>query len=101
MAELSEWVRRVCNNCNIRTAFKSADTLRSTLVEVKDSIPKEKESEVVYEVPCSCEKVYIGETKRTPEIRMKEHRAAALLRTAKEVNNHRACLAGWTYNRLE
>ena len=45
---------------------------------VKDPIPMEK-SGVVYEVPCSCGKAYIGETKRTLETRMKEHRAAARL----------------------
>ena len=39
----------------------------------------EKKSGVVYEVPCSCGKVYIAETKRTLETRMKEHRAAARL----------------------
>ena len=32
----------------------------------------EKKSGVVYEVPCSCGKVYIGETKRTLESKMKE-----------------------------
>ena len=34
---------------------------------------------MVYEVAFSCGKVYIGETKRTLETRMKEHRAAAHL----------------------
>ena len=33
----------------------------------------EKKSGVVYEVPCNCGKVYIGETERTLETRMKEH----------------------------
>ena len=79
VAELSERVRRVCRDHNIRTAFKSTSTLRTTLVRVKDPIPIEKKSGVVYEVPCSCGKVYIGETKRTLETRMKEHRAAAQL----------------------
>ena len=79
VAELSEQVRRVCRDYNIRTAFKSASTLRTTLVRVKDPIPIEKKSGVVYEVPCSCGKVYIGETKRFLKTRMKEHRAAARL----------------------
>ena len=79
VAELSERVRRVCRDYNIRTAFKSASTLRTALVRVNDPIPIEKKSGVVYEVPCSCGKVYIGETKRTLETRMKEHHAAARL----------------------
>ena len=49
------------------------------LVKVKDPIPVEMKSGVVYEVPCSWSKVYIGKTKRILETRMKEHRAAAHL----------------------
>ena len=78
VAELSERVRRVCRDYNIRTAFKSASTLRTALIRVNDPIPIEKKSGVVYEVPCSCGKVYIA-SKRTLETRMKEHRAAARL----------------------
>ena len=36
VAELSERVRRVCRDYNIRTAFKSASTLRTALVRVKE-----------------------------------------------------------------
>ena len=59
VAELSERIRRVCKDYiyNIRRAFQSAATLRSALVKVKDPIPMEKKSGVVYEVPCSCGKV--------------------------------------------
>ena len=60
--------------------FQVHQPLRTALVRVKDPIPMEK-SGVVYEVPCSCGKVYIGETKRTLETRMKEHRAAASWRS--------------------
>ena len=34
------------------------------------------QSNVVYEVPCTCGKVYIGETKRLLETRLKEHKDA-------------------------
>jgi len=59
--------------------FSLVRNLRTTLVRVKDPIPAGKKSGVVYEVPCSCGKVYIGETKRQLETRMKEHHAAARL----------------------
>ena len=36
----------------------------------------EKRTKVVYEVPCSCGKVYIGKTIRTLEARIKEHKKA-------------------------
>ena len=35
----------------------------SILTKVKNPLPVEKQANVVYEVPCSCGKVYIGETK--------------------------------------
>ena len=69
-------MRRVCRRYNIRTVFRSASTLRRQLTRVKDQDPLEKKSEVVYQIPCSCGHVYIGETKRALDTRIKEHRAA-------------------------
>ena len=61
---------------NIRVVFKSGQTLRSMLTKVKDTLPLGKQSNVVYRIPCSCGQVYIGETKRRLETRLKEHRDA-------------------------
>ena len=61
---------------NIRVVFKSGRTLRSMLTKVKDTLPLGKQSNVVYRIPCSCGQVYIGETKRRLETRLKEHRDA-------------------------
>ena len=41
----------------------------SISTKVKDSLPARKQANVVYEVPCTCGKVYIGETKRRLETR--------------------------------
>ena len=75
-AGLSEDVRRICQRYNLRTVFKSAATLRGQLMQVKDRDPLERRSNVIYQVPCSCGRVYIGETKRALETRIKEHKAA-------------------------
>ena len=58
--------------------FKSGRTLRSMtmLTKVKATLPPGKQSNVVYRIPCSCGQVYIGETKRRLETRLKEHRDA-------------------------
>ena len=41
-------------------------TLHKALVHVKDSIPHEQRSGVVYHIPCSeCPKAYIGQTGRS------------------------------------
>ena len=76
MAGMSEDIRRVCRKFNIRVVFKSGQILHSMLTKVKDTLPLGKQSNVVYRIPCSCGQVYIGETKRRLETRLKEHRDA-------------------------
>ena len=75
---LSEDIRRVCRQFGIRTVFKSAPTLREKLTRVKDKLPMGKLSNVVYQVPCTCGKVYIGETVRRLDTRLKEHKDACI-----------------------
>ena len=73
---LSEDVRRVCRKFDIRTVFSIISTLRQQLTRVKDVDPPLRKAGVVYKVPCSCGKQYIGETKRALRTRKKEHQSA-------------------------
>jgi hypothetical protein len=66
---LSEQINRIGNCVNIRTVFSSLDTLRSRLYSRKPKNTKDSSKEVVYSIPCSCNKEYIGETGRTLTIR--------------------------------
>ena len=75
---VSERIRKVCRDFNIRTVIKSGPTLCGILTKVKDPLPTIKQSNVIYEVPCTCGKVYIGETKRRLETRLKEHKGACM-----------------------
>ena len=75
-AGLSEKIRRICRGFHIHTAFRSSTTLRGLLTRAKDALPEMKRSGVIYEVPCVCGDVYVGETNRSLEVRLKEHRAA-------------------------
>ena len=43
---------------------------------MKDPLPKEKLAGVVYQIPYQCGTVYVGETRRRLEMRVKEHRDA-------------------------
>ena len=70
---LGEDVRRICSRYNIRVAFRSCPTLRSNLTRVKDVLPTGLHSKVVYQIPCMCGKVYIGETVRRLDMRVNEH----------------------------
>ena len=74
---VSERIERVCRHLDIKTTFKSRGTLGEALVQTKQPPPTWKKKGVVYQVPCAdCESVYIGETGRTLEKRLKEHRGA-------------------------
>jgi hypothetical protein len=58
---LSENIRRLLRNDNIRTAFKSSWTLGRMLTKVKDPVPPEEKTGVVYKIGCICGDVYIEE----------------------------------------
>ena len=73
---MSEDIRRICRRFDIKVAFKSGQTLRSQLSRVKDRLPTMMRSSVVYKIPCTCGKVYIGETTRRLETRVREHQNA-------------------------
>ena len=65
---VSEQIRKACEKYNFKVVFKSGLTLRSLLTKVKNPLPKEKLAGVVYQIPCQCGKVYVGETQRRLEM---------------------------------
>ncbi|XP_018401736.1 PREDICTED: uncharacterized protein LOC108778909 [Cyphomyrmex costatus] len=65
-------IGRILNKHNIRTIFKPPRKIDQILRNPKDQRPP-LSSAGVYKIPCSCGKVYIGETGRTVNTRMKEH----------------------------
>ena len=78
---VSEKVKRVFSNYGIATCFKPHQTFLQLLVAPKDKTKVQEQSGIVYHIPCEgCNKVYVGETKRTLGERVKEH-------TANIVNN--------------
>ena len=74
---LSETIRRILASLGICTCFRPCHTLRQTLVRLKDRTPLQQRAGVFYRIPCgTCSKVYIGQTGRTLEHRLKEHKRA-------------------------
>ena len=57
---VSEDIRRVCRKFGLKVIFRSGLSLRCMLTMVKDTLVMEKRSKVVYQIPCSCGKKYIG-----------------------------------------
>ena len=76
---LGEEIRRILKDYNIRTVFKTIDTLGRILTKVKDPTPPEERAGVIYKIRCICGDFYVGETKRTLATRLKEHKAACRL----------------------
>lgn len=69
---ISEKIRRIAKDYNIKVAFRSDKTLRSLLTKTKPENNLHKNC--IYQIPCECGEVYIGETKRPLDIRVKEHK---------------------------
>ena len=52
-------------------------TLRQELVNPKDPVPERKRNGVIYSIPCNeCQQSYIGQTGRSLDHRLGEHRRA-------------------------
>ena len=61
----------------LNSAFRPNRTMQQELVRVKNRIPPDKKEGVVCEVQCSdCEEVYVGETGRTLNKWISEHKQA-------------------------
>ncbi len=74
---ISEKIEQICSPLNIKVNFQSLTTLRKLLVHVKQATPMEKKKGVVYSIPCmDCDSVYVSETGRNLEKRLKEHQYA-------------------------
>ncbi|BHF79120.1 hypothetical protein SprV_0602223900 [Sparganum proliferum] len=77
MQGTSEMIARQLNQFGIRVSHKPASSLRTVLTRVKDSIPKEEQTNVIYRIPCAnCPCVYVGHTGRRLGTRINEHKLA-------------------------
>ena len=92
---LSEQLKRALNKHNIKARFYTQTTLRSLLSKPKEPISKEERNNAVYQRNCKdCEAVYMGETKRTLNIRAEEH-ITAIKSASKKSHTAEHC---WKYN---
>ena len=62
---LSEEIRMILNGYNIRTVFRTVDTLGRILTRVKDPVPPEERTGVIYKIKCVCGDFDVGETGRS------------------------------------
>ena len=75
---LAERIQKICSQYDIRTVFTSGSTLRRYLFWVKLPTEFNMIENCVYSIPCSCNKIYKGETGRPLKVRLEEHRKAVV-----------------------
>ena len=75
---LSEPIKRMLVEAEIRVRFRPNTTLRKLLViKLKDPVPIERRTGIVYQIPCKdCSQMYVGQSGRTIVDRIKEHQQA-------------------------
>ena len=80
-SKIRRLVNRYCNDLDIKLLFITFK-LRN-LFSVKESVPRELLSRVIYKFTCACcNACYIGETGRHFSTRVREHEVASLLCTS-------------------
>ena len=73
----SEKMTRILKPHKIILANKTTTTLKSKLQSLKDPVPLNETTNIIYQIPCSdCDQVYIGETSRNINKRNEEHKNA-------------------------
>ena len=73
---LAKRIQKICSPYDIRIVLTSGSTLRRYLFRVKPAKPFNMTKNCVYSIPCSCGKIYKGETGRPLKERLEEHRKA-------------------------
>ena len=58
-----------------RVSFKVNNKLQHKFTQLKDKIPLEQRTNVVYSIPCSCELKYIGQTSNSLKARIQKHKS--------------------------
>ncbi|XP_058811070.1 uncharacterized protein LOC131675968 [Topomyia yanbarensis] len=69
-------VQTVLKQHGYQVAYKSGNTLKDLLCNLKDKVPTDQKSGI-YQIPCKdCPAVYIGQTRRKFKVRIREHKLA-------------------------
>jgi hypothetical protein len=98
---ISEKLRCISDWYNIRTIFKTGQTLKSILVRTRPERDLQSTAHCIFSIPCECGRNYICETGRLQATWIREHRhnlKESLLeksRLAQHANEEDHCV-GWS-----
>jgi hypothetical protein len=74
---VTEPIKRILSNCNIKVALKPYLTLGHIFAKPKDSVKTNQKTHAVYSISCGdCEKEYLAQSKHQFGTRQKEHQKA-------------------------
>lgn len=76
---LSETIKRNMDKYNIKTVFRTQNTIGKSITKLKDPVNQLECPNIIYSISCSCGDEYIGETERSFILRLKEHQRDELL----------------------
>ena len=71
---VSERLKKVYNKYGVRAAFRCGSQVKELGNKTKSNLGQRKNN-VIYQIPCICGHIYIGQTERAVGLRHKEHEA--------------------------
>ncbi|KAI4487237.1 hypothetical protein M0804_005386 [Polistes exclamans] len=71
---LANKINKCFKNTNIKLVFYNLTKINSIYTKLKDKVDKFDQSNLVYKIPCECEKSYIGQTKQKLKKRLDQHK---------------------------
>ncbi|KAI4476528.1 hypothetical protein M0804_013507 [Polistes exclamans] len=83
---LSNGINKCFKNTNVKLVFYNLVKIKSIYTKLKDKDDKLEQSNLVYKIPCECEKCYVGQTKQKLKIRLDQHRNDSKPRNAQKTN---------------
>jgi hypothetical protein len=83
---LSENLRKIYNSFNIRAAFRCGSRVKEIGYKTKSKL-EGRRKDVVYQIPCLCGAVYVGQTERAVKTRHQEHESDLRLARTDLENN--------------
>ncbi|KAI4476743.1 hypothetical protein M0804_013360 [Polistes exclamans] len=71
---LSNKIKKCFKNTNVKLVFYNLVKINSIYTKLKDRVDKLEQSNLVYKIPCICDKCYIGQTKQKLKKRLEQHK---------------------------
>ena len=69
-------LRRIAKKFGVNISFEKTSTIQQRLIHLKEKVEKDNKKDVVYSIPLSCGKIYIGETGQLWKERENQHKEA-------------------------